>query len=137
MKARLVFFLHCVLSEGGSITKLLQRYGPFDERIVISYSKQVLQGVAYLHQNQVIHRDIKGQPSLSLAKGYEGFEEGGLYQKKQLVAGIASVSIMKLAYDVKENLIPPSLLYFPLSCHIPLKLMGLQGNLEVLVFTSV
>ncbi|XP_067027287.1 mitogen-activated protein kinase kinase kinase 1-like isoform X1 [Acropora muricata] len=45
---------------GGSITKLLQRYGPFDERIVISYSKQVLQGVAYLHQNQVIHRDIKG-----------------------------------------------------------------------------
>ena len=62
LKARLVFFLHCVLSEGGSITKLLQRYGPFDERIVISYSKQVLQGVAYLHQNQVIHRDIKGQP---------------------------------------------------------------------------
>jgi len=28
---------------------------------------------------------------MSLAKGYEGFEEGGLYQKKQLVAGIASV----------------------------------------------
>ena len=73
---------------------------------------------------------------MSLAKGYEGFE-GGLYQKKQLVAGIASVSIMKRAHDVKANLIPPSLLYFPLSCHIPLKMMGLQSKLEVLVFTSI
>jgi len=45
---------------GGSITNLLGKYGPFDEKIVISYTRQILQGVAYLHQNQVIHRDIKG-----------------------------------------------------------------------------
>ncbi|KAL9951014.1 hypothetical protein ACROYT_G043600 [Oculina patagonica] len=45
---------------GGSITNLLNKYGPFDEKIVISYTRQILQGVAYLHQNQVIHRDIKG-----------------------------------------------------------------------------
>lgn len=46
---------------GGSITNLLKKYGPFDEKIVISYTRQILQGVAYLHQNQVIHRDIKGK----------------------------------------------------------------------------
>ncbi|RMX49549.1 hypothetical protein pdam_00017438 [Pocillopora damicornis] len=45
---------------GGSITNLLKKYGPFDEKIVISYTRQILQGVGYLHQNQVIHRDIKG-----------------------------------------------------------------------------
>ena len=47
-------------SSGGSITNLLSKYGAFDEKIVISYTHQILQGVAYLHQNQVIHRDIKG-----------------------------------------------------------------------------
>ena len=51
---------------GGSITNLLGKYGPFDEKIVISYTRQILQGVAYLHQNQVIHRDIKGSTFQSL-----------------------------------------------------------------------
>ena len=54
-----LFFHVSVL--GGSITKLLKKYGAFDEKIVISYTRQILQGVAYLHQNQVIHRDIKGK----------------------------------------------------------------------------
>ena len=54
------FLLPCFLV-GGSITKLLTKYGPFDENIVISYTRQILQGVGYLHQNQVIHRDIKGK----------------------------------------------------------------------------
>ena len=54
------FLLPCFLV-GGSITNLLTKYGPFDEKIVISYTRQILQGVGYLHQNQVIHRDIKGK----------------------------------------------------------------------------
>jgi serine/threonine protein kinase len=48
---------------GGSISVLLSKYGPFEEAILISYAQQILQGVAYLHQHQVIHRDIKGNSS--------------------------------------------------------------------------
>lgn len=59
-------FVSRVFLLGGSITNLLKKYGPFDEKIVISYTRQILQGVAYLHQNQVIHRDIKGNLTRSL-----------------------------------------------------------------------
>ncbi|EDO27976.1 predicted protein, partial [Nematostella vectensis] len=45
---------------GGSISMLLSKYGPFEEAILIRYLRQILQGVSYLHENQVVHRDIKG-----------------------------------------------------------------------------
>lgn len=45
---------------GGSISSLLSKYGAFEESTLIRYTRQILQGVAYLHLNQVIHRDIKG-----------------------------------------------------------------------------
>ena len=45
---------------GGSIAKLLSRYGKFKENLVRLYSKQILDGLEYLHAHNVIHRDIKG-----------------------------------------------------------------------------
>jgi len=45
---------------GGSIEKLLSRYGKFQESLVRIYSKQILEGLEYLHAHNVIHRDIKG-----------------------------------------------------------------------------
>jgi len=45
---------------GGSIAKLIARYGKFKENLVRLYSKQILEGLEYLHVHNVIHRDIKG-----------------------------------------------------------------------------
>lgn len=45
---------------GGSIDKLLCEFGPFDETVIVKYLKQVVMGVSYLHENRVIHRDLKG-----------------------------------------------------------------------------
>lgn len=41
---------------GGSIASILARFGALDEAVFRRYTKQILEGVSYLHQNDVIHR---------------------------------------------------------------------------------
>ncbi|XP_067935526.1 mitogen-activated protein kinase kinase kinase 1-like isoform X2 [Watersipora subatra] len=45
---------------GGSVSHLLERYGSFSEPVITSYTQQVLMGLAYLHDHQILHRDMKG-----------------------------------------------------------------------------
>jgi len=44
---------------GGSLRSVLDKYGRLEEGVVAKYLKQALEGVAYLHQNSIMHRDIK------------------------------------------------------------------------------
>lgn len=45
---------------GGSVTDLINKFGAFPISVVQSYLSQILTGLAYLHQNGILHRDIKG-----------------------------------------------------------------------------
>lgn len=45
---------------GGSVASLLHKFGPFPLAVVRSYLHQILIGLKYLHDNHVLHRDIKG-----------------------------------------------------------------------------
>jgi len=49
-----------LFSAGCSVSYLLDKYGTFSEPVVTSYTEQVLRGLAYLHENHTIHRDLKG-----------------------------------------------------------------------------
>jgi len=44
---------------GGSLASLLHKYGPLPERVASVYTRQMLLGLEYLHNNRFIHRDIK------------------------------------------------------------------------------
>ncbi|NXQ24861.1 M3K19 kinase, partial [Alaudala cheleensis] len=54
---------------GGSISSILTRFGPLPEVVLCKYTKQILQGVAYLHDNRVVHRDIKGNNVMLMPTG--------------------------------------------------------------------
>ncbi|NXN17790.1 M3K19 kinase, partial [Indicator maculatus] len=54
---------------GGSISSIIHRFGPLPEIVLCKYTTQILQGVAYLHDNCVVHRDIKGKNVMLMPNG--------------------------------------------------------------------
>lgn len=54
---------------GGSISSIINRFGPLPEMVFCKYTRQILQGVAYLHDNCVVHRDIKGNNVMLMPTG--------------------------------------------------------------------
>ena len=45
---------------GGSVAHLLKAFGPLEEDVLRAYTRQILDGIHFLHENQAVHRDIKG-----------------------------------------------------------------------------
>ncbi|XP_061580530.1 serine/threonine-protein kinase PITSLRE [Cololabis saira] len=54
---------------GGSIASIIHRFGPLPEKVLALYTHQILEGVAYLHLNRVIHRDLKGNNVMLMPNG--------------------------------------------------------------------
>ncbi|GFS42446.1 mitogen-activated protein kinase kinase kinase 6 [Actinidia rufa] len=68
--------LHIILEyvENGSLANIIKpnKFGPFPESLVVVYIAQVLEGLVYLHDQGVIHRDIKGANILT-TKEFMGY----------------------------------------------------------------
>ncbi|CCE61773.1 hypothetical protein TPHA_0B01010 [Tetrapisispora phaffii CBS 4417] len=66
---------------GGSVSSMLKNYGPFEESLIINFTRQILIGVAYLHRKNIIHRDIKGANILIDIKGCVKITDFGISKK--------------------------------------------------------
>ncbi|XP_019631077.1 PREDICTED: uncharacterized protein LOC109474996 [Branchiostoma belcheri] len=54
---------------GGTLASLLARFGVLEEGVVSRYTRQILIGVEYLHNNNIIHRDLKGNNIMLMPNG--------------------------------------------------------------------
>ena len=66
---------------GGSITGMLEKFGSFSMPVIQSYLQQILTGLAYLHDNKIIHRDIKGSNVLVNDEGIVKLADFGASRK--------------------------------------------------------
>lgn len=80
--ADLVILLEYV--PGGSITDLLTEHGPLEEGLISSFVKQILDGLDFLHDRNIIHRDIKGGNVLVDNKGHVKISDFGISKQISL-----------------------------------------------------
>uniref|UniRef100_A0A4W5N3C5 Mitogen-activated protein kinase kinase kinase 2 n=1 Tax=Hucho hucho TaxID=62062 RepID=A0A4W5N3C5_9TELE len=81
---------------GGSIKDQLKSYGALTENVTRRYTRQILEGVSYLHSNMIVHRDIKGANILRDSVGNVKLGDFGASRRLQTIClsgtGIKSVT---------------------------------------------
>ena len=64
--------------ELGSLADKVRRFGTFGESVLHVYMREVLLGLAYLHEQGVVHRDIKGANILTTKGGHVKLADFGV-----------------------------------------------------------
>jgi serine/threonine protein kinase len=70
---------------GGSIHQFLREHGSLTERLTRKYTRQILEGVRYLHSNLVMHRDVKGANILRDSTGNVKLSDFGASKRLQSI----------------------------------------------------
>jgi serine/threonine protein kinase len=79
------FCMHIVMEymENGSLKNIVERFGVFSESLAARYTSQFMQGLEYLHQRDILHRDIKGANILITKEGICKLADFGVATKLQ------------------------------------------------------
>ncbi|GIL61427.1 hypothetical protein Vafri_15876 [Volvox africanus] len=77
---------------GGPISNKLAQFGPLREETIRVYTKQILRGLEYLHQQKVMHRDIKGANILVDTNGVVKLADFGASRQIEELATIGGGS---------------------------------------------
>jgi len=81
VKTKEFLFIILEYCENGSLHNICKKFGKFPENLVAVYISQVLEGLLYLHEQGVIHRDIKGANILTTKEGLVKLADFGVATK--------------------------------------------------------
>ncbi|KAF8306364.1 kinase-like protein [Clavulina sp. PMI_390] len=93
---------------GGSIGFCTAKYGRFQEDIVKSFTKQISEGLAYLHESGILHRDLKGDNILIDPNGICKITDFGISRQADDIYAAATHTAMQgsicwMAPEVIQN----------------------------------
>ena len=80
------------LAENGSLGQTLKAFGKLNERLVASYVVKILEGLDYLHRNDVVHCDLKAANILTTKTGNIKLTDFGV-----------SLNLRKVGREVKNE----------------------------------
>jgi mitogen-activated protein kinase kinase kinase len=72
---------------GGSVGSCLRKHGKFEESVVSSLTRQTLAGLAYLHREGILHRDLKADNILLDLDGTCKISDFGISKKTDNIYG--------------------------------------------------
>ena len=72
---------------GGSVGSCLRKHGKFEESVVRSLTRQTLDGLAYLHREGILHRDLKADNILLDLDGTCKISDFGISKKTDNIYG--------------------------------------------------
>ncbi|KAJ5046463.1 uncharacterized protein L3040_003706 [Drepanopeziza brunnea f. sp. 'multigermtubi'] len=72
---------------GGSVGSCLRKHGKFEETVVSSLTRQTLSGLAYLHREGILHRDLKADNILLDLDGTCKISDFGISKKTDNIYG--------------------------------------------------
>ncbi|KDQ62037.1 hypothetical protein JAAARDRAFT_189411 [Jaapia argillacea MUCL 33604] len=102
-------YLYIILEfcENGSLHAICKRFGKFPENLVAVYISQVLEGLVYLHDQGVIHRDIKGANILTNKDGCVKLADFGV-ASKATTGVVSDASVVGSPYWMAPEVIEQS-----------------------------
>ncbi|XP_036375210.1 mitogen-activated protein kinase kinase kinase 3-like [Megalops cyprinoides] len=92
---------------GGSIKDQLKAYGALTEKVTRRYTRQILEGVYFLHCNMIVHRDIKGANILRNSSGNVKLGDFGASKRIQTIcmSGTGMKSVTGTPYWMSPEVI--------------------------------
>ncbi|CAF2127693.1 unnamed protein product [Rotaria magnacalcarata] len=99
--------------DGGSLSQHLSKFGQFQEPVIKNYTRQLLEGLQYLHENHILHRDIKSANILVNSRGEIKIADFGTSKRLAGLQLCTEDSVGTLQYMSPDVVLVPPMGYGP------------------------